>query len=417
MNEKLIYVYIDIKGSCKFVGRLWHHYNKGRESSSFEYDRNWLKDPEHFALEPALMLTDGKYHTEKGLNIFGSLGDSAPDRWGRILMKRAQLNKAFQEDCAPKTLSEIDYLLMVNDKLRQGALRFSLSKDGPFLSDSEDSIPPIIELTRLINASENIINSTESNEDLLLLVAPGSSLGGARPKSCVINKDGILSIAKFPRKDDYTCVEAWESVALTIAKQAGITVPEWRYENILNKPVIIENRFDRKGEHRIPFLSAMSMIGARDNEIDHSYLEIVEAIHRNGSKVNEDLKELFKRISLNILISNTDDHLRNHGFLYDNKGWFLSPVYDINPVPTHEKSRYLSLNINLDNNRASIDTILSISDEFRLKNHEAKEVIKSIAVSASQWRLIAKNHHIHSGEIEKMSSAFEHDDLQKSLQF
>jgi serine/threonine-protein kinase HipA len=418
MNEKEILVYIDTENSPRLVGRLWHHHSKGRESSSFEYDRSWLKSPDKFALEPALMLSEGKYHTGTKANIFGSIGDSAPDRWGRVLMKKAEFEFAKETGRSIKTLTEADYLLMVNDELRQGALRFALKENGPFLSNSTvHSIPPAVEISKLINASERVINSQETYNDIQLLLDPGSSLGGARPKSCIIKKDGSLALAKFPRKDDYGCIEAWESVALTIAKKSGILAPRWQYEKISGKPVIIEDRFDRDGNKRIPFLSAMSMVGARDNETDHSYLEIADAIMRHGSKVNSDLKELYKRIALNVLISNTDDHLRNHGFLYDKKGWTLSPVYDINPTPVSVKPRILSLNIDFDNSAASVDTLLSVSEEFRLKLPEAKNIIKSISENVSEWDKIAKAHNISSKEIDYMSSAFEHDDLKRSLDF
>jgi serine/threonine-protein kinase HipA len=295
-------------------------------------------------LPKRIHLTGAAYHTTVGTSVFGAIGDSAPDRWGRVLMRRAESIKAKAEKRRPVTLFEADYLLGVNDEARQGALRFSLEVDEPvFLSAKNiSSIPPLVDLAKLLSATERFLEEDESPEDLKLLLAPGSSLGGARPKASVRDLDGSLAIAKFPRRDDEYNIVVWEAVALSLAKLAGIKVPDWRLETILNKPVLITKRFDRSTNGRIPFLSAMSMLGARDNE-EHSYLEIAYAIVQNGASTNKDLAELWRRIVFSIMISNTDDHLRNHGFIYErNHGWRLSPVYDINPTPIEIKPRVLT---------------------------------------------------------------------------
>jgi serine/threonine-protein kinase HipA len=376
---------------------------------------NTIRNPERFALEPALQLMEGSYHTNDKQLLFGAIGDSAPDRWGRVLMRRAEAKRALAVKETARTLMEKDYLLGVNDETRQGALRFTQSIGSPFLKPSDkNSIPPLIELPKLLSASEKFLSSKESAEDLKLLLAPGSSLGGARPKASVRDKDGSLAIAKFPCKDDGLNVVLWEAVALTLAKAAGIATPQWRIETVLRKPVLIEKRFDRTAKSRIPFLSSMSMLGASDNET-RSYIEIAYAVTQHGSQPNKDLAELWKRIVFNVLISNTDDHLRNHGFLYEHqRGWKLSPVYDINPTPTSIKPRILSTAIDFNNNEASLDLALSVIEDFRLTKKRAQGIVKDVVGAVAKWRKAAKQVGLKESDIEKMSCAFEHEDFDKA---
>ncbi len=266
-------VYVDLEGEPVLAGRLWARMRKGRDSATFEYDEEWLERPNRFALEPALQLDPGPFHTTPNMPVFGAVGDSAPDRWGRALMRRAERRHAERAGETPRTLREIDYLLMVNDEARQGALRFALEPGGPFLAtDDMTPIPPLVELPRLLSAAEHVVGESDSDEDLRLLLAPGSSLGGARPKASVRDRDGQLAIAKFPHKDDEVDIVRWEAVALSLAERAGIPVPEWRMESVAGKSILLLRRFDRAGNRRIPFLSAMSMLGATDNET-RSYLE------------------------------------------------------------------------------------------------------------------------------------------------
>jgi len=415
VSSRQVYVSISLQDECHLVGTLWCHNRKGRESASFEYAHSWRMHPMRFALEPALKLDEGTFHTQAEQIIFGAVGDSAPDRWGRVLMRRSEAARARKNNETPRTLTEIDYLLGVSDEARQGALRFSETPEGPYLSpNSRSSIPPLIELPKLLSASERFLDDNETAEDLRLLLVPGSSLGGARPKASVRDKDGSLAIAKFPRKDDEYKIVLWEAIALTLAYKAGINVPEWRLETIANKPVLIIKRFDRVNGIRIPFLSAMSMLGAKDNE-RHSYLEIAYALSMYGAEPNKDMEELWRRIIFTILISNTDDHLRNHGFIYENyKGWRISPAYDMNPTPLEIKPRILSTSINHDDPAASIDTALSVIKDFRIEKSRAHEIIKEVASVVDKWRDIASNFGISKKEADRMASAFEHDDLKKS---
>lgn len=415
MSSKEILVSIALGEENHLVGRLWSHNRKGRESASFEYDPAWLKHPERFALEPALSLTAGAFHTAADQSMFGALGDSAPDRWGRVLMRRAEAARAKEAGETPRTLGEIDFLLGVNDEARQGALRFSEKPEGPFLAPRDrKTIPPLVELPRLLSATERFLADEDSAEDLRLLLAPGSSLGGARPKASVIDADGALAIAKFPRKDDDVDVVTWEAVTLALAEKTGITVPQWRLETVADKPVLIIRRFDRAGKNRVPFLSAMSMLGARDNE-PHSYLEIADALKQHGASPDADMAELWRRIVFSVLVSNTDDHLRNHGFVYQReKGWRLSPAYDINPTPVEIKPRVLTTMIDLHDGTASLDLALSVASEFRVKKDEAKAIIREVAAAVAQWRTVAGQYKLTKRDIDRVASAFDHADLEKA---
>jgi len=248
-------------------------------------------------------------------------------------------------------------------------------------------------------------------------VAPGSSLGGARPKASVREKDGRLAIAKFPRRDDDFSTVLWEAVALDLAAKAGIAVAQSRVEKIGTKPVLLVQRFDRAGADRIPFLSPMSMLGARDNQ-QHSYLEIVDALRRHGAAPERDIQALWRRIVFNILISNTDDHLRNHGFLYaGTDGWQLSPAYDLNPVPPEIRPRILSTAINEGDGTASLDMAMEVVAYFELDAAEARAIAAEVGKAVSNWRARAERHGIRDAEIDRMASAFEHDDLKQAVRF
>lgn len=330
-------------------------------------------------------------------------------------MRRAERRAAEREGRQPRTLFEIDFLLLVDDEARAGALRFAEKSDGPFLAEAgQFRIPPIMELNRLLAATERYIADTESEEDLRLLVAPGSSLGGARPKASVRDADGHLCIAKFPHRDDFSDAVLWEAVALTMAARASIPVPDWRVVQIGKKHALVLRRFDRREGTRIPLLSAMSMLSATDNE-PHTYLEIAEAIRQQGAAPNDDLKQLWRRIVFNVLISNVDDHLRNHAFLYERqKGWRLSPAFDMNPVPTDIKPRVLSTGIDPDDNSASLELAFGVAEYFGLKEGDAKAIAAEVATAVGRWRQEAQKVGIGKVEIDRMASAFEHKDLQRA---
>src|SRR5215472_4526571 len=245
--DREVLVYVDLQAAPRLVGRLWARVRKDLENASFEYDKDWLEHAERFSLEPALKLGPGPFHTPSDKPLFGAIGDSAPDRWGRVLMRRAERRRAEREGRTPRTVREVDYLLLVDDEARQGALRFAEKEGGPFLADQDlGKIPPLIELPRLLSAAEHVMADKDSDEDLRLLLAPGSSLGGARPKASVRDRDGHLAIAKFPSQGDEVNMVLWEALALTLAAKAGIPVPVWRLETVARKPVLLLRRFDRE---------------------------------------------------------------------------------------------------------------------------------------------------------------------------
>jgi serine/threonine-protein kinase HipA len=417
MTDRSLLVYVDIDGKPVRVGRLWTRDRRGRETASFAYDDAWLASPERFPLEPALTLGAGEHHTPMDKALFGALGDSAPDRWGRNLMRRAERQRARREGRPPRTLLEIDYLLGVDDETRMGALRFAEEAGGPFLaSGGPMRVPPLIELPRLLSATERLADDNDADDDdLRLLLAPGSSLGGARPKASIRDRDGSLAIAKFPHKEDDIPIVPWETVALRLAAKAGIVVPDSRIEQVVGKAVLVLRRFDRTGERRLPFLSAMSMIGASDNEA-HSYLEIADALRQHGAAPTEDLAALWRRVLFSVLISNTDDHLRNHGFLYvRGGGWRLSPAYDLNPVPTDIKARVLSLAIDEGDTTASFEIAMETAPYYGLTAEQARTIAAEVAAAVSEWRQEAAREGLTSNQIGRMSSAFEHDDLKKAM--
>lgn len=414
--EKEALVYVDLRGTPHLVGRLWTRTRQARESATFEYDASWLAHPERFSLEPAIKLGPGPFHAPSGKPLFGAIGDSAPDRWGRLLMRRAERRRSGDEERTPRTLMETDYLLMVDDEARQGALRFAEREGGPFLAGpGQRKIPALIDLPQLLSAAEHVLSGTDTGEDLRLLLASGSSLGGARPKASVRDRGGHLAIAKFPNQGDEVNTVLWEAVALTLAAKAGIPVPVWRVATVSGKPVLLLRRFDREREMRLPFLSAMSMLDAQDNE-PRSYLEFVDVLRQYGAAPKEDMHALWRRIVFSILISNTDDHLRNHGFLWAGPaGWRLSPAYDLNPVPTDIKPRVLSTAIDLDDRTASLKLALEVAGYFELGEAEAHKIAGQVGHAVATWRKQAAKLGLTPAEADRMASAFEHEDLQAAL--
>ncbi|MEN9856484.1 MAG: hypothetical protein RL186_516 [Pseudomonadota bacterium] len=399
-------VSIDLDDQTHFVGTLWARQKGGRESASFEYAKEWLENPKRFSLEPALQIGRGAFHTQSNQKIFGAFGDSAPDRWGRVLIQRLERRNARAENRPPRAIFEIDYLLQVGDHARQGALRFSHNREGPFLAlDGAIPIPPLIEIPKLLSAATRFAKEEETSEDLRLLLAPGPSLGGARPKASIIDTNGSLAIAKFPKPDDETNVSAWEAVALTMARDAKIPTPDFRILAIDGRSILILQRFDRHNGSRVPFLSAMSMLGAEDNQT-RSYMEIADAIRQYGAKADEDCAQLWRRIVFSIMIANTDDHLRNHGFLYGKNGWRLSPAYDLNPVPLDLKPRMLTTAINEVEIEGNLDIALEVSSHFGLKLNEAKAMIGDVAAVVRNWRIYAETFGIPKKQRERMASAF-----------
>lgn len=416
MSEPAAFVLIELAGSVRPVGRLWIRAGKNKESASFEFDPGWIADPIHYALGPGLPPTAGAFHSGEGRAMFGALGDSAPDRWGRRLIARNEARRARVAGQTPRAPREIDFLLGVTDYVRQGALRFTRESGGPFIAETgPNHVPPLVKLGELLAAAgalEDDPDSVEGDNAVLLLLAPGSSLGGARPKASVRDRDGSLAIAKFPEKADTVDSVRWEMVMLDIAKRAGISVPKARLEMVGDIPVLLVNRFDRRGEIRVPFLSTMSLLDAQDGDT-RSYVEISDSLRRIASRASLDGPQLWRRLAFNILASNFDDHLRNHAVLYDEIGWRLSPAYDLNPVPRSAKDRLLSTAINIDEDTtASIELAIDAAHEFFLSRDEAKAIAGEVAKKIAAWRDDAAKLGLSATEIERMESAFEHHDAE-----
>lgn len=409
--EQKILVYENFSSDePKRLGVLYVDTLRGTEHYAFEYDDDWLKESEFsFHLDPDISMFSGRQYTTK--SIFGMFADASPDRWGRVLMKRREAIKARNENRKPDKLYDSDFLLGVYDQTRVGAIRFKSEEDGPFLSDDQETAAPpwatlrsLEEASRQFEKDENFLNA----KWLKQLLKPGSSLGGARPKATVEDEQGNLWIAKFPSKNDEYNVGAWEKVVHDLAKLCGLNVPESKVE-IFSKDgsTFLVKRFDRDGKKRIHFASAMTMLGKCDgasSDDGSSYIDIVDFIKAYGACPKEDLIELFKRIVFNMVVSNTDDHLRNHGFVLTNKGWKLSPLYDVNPVPYGDT---LSLNVDNYDNSISIDLAISVAGFYNIKTEKAKAYADEIImIVRNNWEGLAQKYGINRAQIEEMRPAF-----------
>lgn len=413
-DARIIYVYKDWDAAIpEKIGTIYVEGGKGKEVISFEYDNAWLENVDtSLIFDPDLMLYKGRQYAPLDKSMFGIFADSCPDRWGRLLMKRREAIIAKKEERKPKRLTDIDFLLGVYDETRMGGLRFSVTEDGPFLSDDRElATPPWTTLCKLESASLAFEKNEDGMEEKWLkqLLAPGSSLGGARPKASVSAPDGSLWIAKFPSKHDDINVGAWEMVVHDLAVMCGLDVPEAKLEHFSKTgSTFLTKRFDRDGEHRIHFASAMTLLGKNDGASaadGSSYLDIVSLIRKYGATPKKDLLELWKRIVFNMAVSNTDDHLRNHGFILTNEGWCLSPLYDVNP---NSDGDVLSLNVDEYSNLIDFELALDVAPAFGLTEKQAKiqlDEIKSIV--ENNWRMLAKKQGLARGEIEGMAPAFD----------
>lgn len=411
-NQKAILVYDDFSFNTPvLLGKLYVDVIKGGENYSFEYDDTWLQKTRlSVTLDPDLLPYGGRQYPNKK-NIFGLFADASPDRWGRVLMNKRERLLAEKEARKPKKLNDSDFLLGVYDETRMGGIRFKLEENGEFLSDDkETAAPPWATLRTLEEASRQFENdATAFNEKWLnQLLKPGSSLGGARPKATVQDTNGDLWIAKFPSKNDDNNTGAWEKVVHDLARMCELNVPESKLETFskLGSTFLVK-RFDRDGKKRIHFASAMTLLGKTDgaSAVDgSSYLDIVSFIKSNGCNPQKDLIELWKRIVFNMAVSNTDDHLRNHAFILTNKGWTLSPLYDVNPVPYGDE---LSLNVNSDDNRISIALAIDSASYFNIKEDDAKEMAHNIiTIVRDNWEKLAHKYKITRGQVEDMKPAF-----------
>ncbi len=407
-----IWVYAHWKGMLipKCIGVLSAHFGKGRKSFSFEYDSEWLSSHEQLLLDPDLGWYSGQQFPNYKDN-FGVFLDSMPDSWGKTLMQRREPQRAKEEERVARILHDIDYLLGVYDESRMGALRFKTDPEGPFLDTASDTtVPPWTSLGELQKAVD-FIESDEDDENIrnwiLMLIAPGTSLGGARPKANFSDKSNDLWIAKFPSRNDTIDIAAWEFLAYRMATRIGIKMASSAISKISGHyNTFLTKRFDRIKKERIHYASAMTMTGnteeyLRDNRA--SYLEIAEFIKFAGASNEEDLQELWKRIVFNISVSNTDDHLRNHGFILSDKGWRLSPAFDVNP--SIDKQGF-SLNLDTDNNDLDFDLARSVGEFFMLDRSAMDKILAQVKSVVGDWRKYANSIAITKAEQERMAPAF-----------
>jgi len=416
-KKKHIMVYAHWLGlqEPQFMGILSATQTKGKESFSFEYSPEWLQSGFSQMIDPDLQFYPGAFYPRDEKENFGIFLDSCPDRWGQVLMKRREAAMAKAAGRAPNKLLSSDFLLGVFDNHRMGALRFKTEPEGAFLNDRKEmAAPPWTSLRELEQASLRFEEDNTDDPDYLkwlnLLIAPGSSLGGARPKASVIDTANNLWIAKFPSKNDENDMAAWEMVVNELALKAGLTVAEGKIQQFNNKHhTYLTRRFDRNAAgERIHFASAMTLLGYTDGEGSEgaSYLELVAFIVKHGANVVSDLEELWRRIVFSICVKNTDDHLRNHGFLLTDHGWLLSPAYDINP---NEYGRGLHLNISEEDNSLDLDLAISVAGYFRLSDERAKEIIDRVTNVVDGWKNLAAKYKIPKAEQERMATAFSLD--------
>lgn len=409
-------VYADLERfqEPSLMGELHRQKSRSGDIFSFNYQKAWLTGDAALAFDPDLILVTGHQYPAPDRANFGIFLDSSPDRWGQVLMQRRENLRARQEGQRPRTLTEWDFLLGVHDETRLGALRFRVSPDGPFVdSDARFAAPPLTSLRELQASSlqfEEYLNQEEHPEYarwLAQLFAPGTSLGGARPKASVRDEQGALCIAKFPSRQDTRDMGGWELVANRLAAKAGIVVPEARPLRLEGSPytTFLAKRFDRKSHgRRLAFVSAMTLTQHKDGEPGASYLELVDLLQSRGESTAADCEQLFRRVLFNILIHNTDDHLRNHGFFVGEQGIWLSPAYDMNPSVDRTE---LTLAINEVETACDVSIAMDASRDYGLTAQQASRVLNEVQKVVRSWRSEANRLHVPKAEQDRMASAFE----------
>ena len=406
MSDVEVEVCLDVgAGTVAVVGRLFLRRKRGAESATFRYEDDWIGDPQGYAIDPQLPLRSGSFHTGVDQQLFRAFADLAPDRWGVELALRYERRRADQDGETPRSLGEADFLLAVRDQLRQGALRLRNPARGTFLAPNGGGVPHLVDLPRLLGASTKLEDDVETDAELRLLLDAGSSLGGARPKAHVTDS-GKLFIAKFPRPTrDAWSVIVWEQIALEMAAAGGIVVSPSCLVDVAGHAVLLVERFDRAdGHQRIGYVSALTMLEARDND-RRSYTEIAEVIETTSPQTTKDLRELWRRVAFSILISNADDHLRNHGFLRVGPGWILSPAFDLNPAP--DAVGFLSTAIETPRDRrADIALLVNWAEYFRVTDPAGE--LRRLLAATDTWRERAKHYGVAS-ETARLAPAFEHE--------
>ena len=412
---KTLFVYADFDWLVKptLVGELGYESLRGSDSYSFRYDADWLRKHGSLVLRADLNNDTGQQYTQPDRDIFGGFSDALPDRWGRLLLNRREQIQASEEKRPVRKLSSFDYLLGIDDFSRMGGFRFTTEKDGEFInSDTSLRVPPLTDIRALVAASMEIEKSEDLNrlpdkKWLLQLIHPGSSLGGARPKAGVMGSDGHLYVAKFPSRNDDYDVALWEHHSHLLAKAAGVIAAETSVIETGGKHhTLLSKRFDRNAEgRRRHFASAMTLLGLTDGcdaKTGNGYLDIVDFILQYCRDVEDNLRQLYRRVAFNIAISNSDDHFRNHGFLLTPRGWTLSPAYDMNPT----LNGYQALLINSSTNQADLSILLDSSEEYMISKAEAKQIISEVIAGVSRWKALANRLGIAKREIDLFEQVY-----------
>lgn len=396
MERLLVFADFDWLDKPELVGELCYEKLRGSDSYAFQYDEHWLKGHAEVKLSEDINNYPGMQYTQPGQDVFGCFLDALPDRWGRTMLKRREQILASEEKRAVRSLSSFDYLMGIDDFSRMGGFRFKKELEGEFINVSASlKIPPLTELKDLLHASREIEKSEEANvlpekKWIAQLIQPGSSLGGARPKASVLDEKGNLCIAKFPsRKDDYDA-GLWEHFSHLLAQKAGIEVAQTKVLGGLGKyHTFLSRRFDRKDEaKRVHFASSMSLLGLKDGDNaqgGYGYLDMVDFILQGCCDVEQNLQELYRRVAFNMCIGNSDDHFRNHGFLLTQKGWTLSPAYDMNPT----LNEYQSLLVNESSTKADISVLLDSCESYLIKKEIAANIIQEVQTAVSGWESLA----------------------------
>ncbi len=396
MRELFIYADFDWLDKPILVGELGYESLRGSDSYSFKYDNSWLRQYGSLSLSADINNYPGWQYTQPERDIFGCFSDALPDRWGRLLLNRREQIIAAEEKRPVHKLSSFDYLMGIEDISRMGGFRFKASQDGEFINcENSLRIPPLTDIRTLVTASMEIEKSEELNrlpekKWLQQLVHPGTSLGGARPKAVVVNDEGRLCVAKFPSRNDDYDVGLWEHHSHLLAKEAGVIAAQTSVVDTGRKyHTFLSKRFDRSDDgRRKHFASAMTLLGLTDGcdaKTGNGYLDIVDFILQNCCDVEDNLRQLYRRVAFNIAIGNSDDHFRNHGFLLTPKGWTLSPAYDMNPT----LNEYQALMINSSTNQADLNILHDSSKEYMIGRKEAEAIIDEVKSGVSQWKPVA----------------------------
>jgi serine/threonine-protein kinase HipA len=406
-REEVVAHLDDASSGNAVVGRLRRLRRGAKSVLSFAFDPDWLRGDHRLVLDPLLVAQEGEQYSNE---LFGIFADTAPDRWGRTLLMRREAAIARREGRRPRILDDWDFLVGVSDELRMGAVRLADPSDGHFVSSEAVGIPPMARLRQLQHYAQRAergerLSLKEEDQEIALLVAPGSSLGGARPKANFRGDDGALWIAKFPSRNDDWDVGGWEFVLNRLAEAARISVPgSGLLELTKGHRTFTARRFDRISDRRRLYASAMTLVGKRDRE-SASYLEIAEAITRYGdpTAINADLEELFRRVAFNVMTAHRDDHLRNHGFLAGPRGWRISPAFDVNPIPTSSEH---ALALDERDHTPSLDMVRQTAVYYRVKPDLAERILRELHEAVEPWRNVAADAGIDRDEIEMMADAF-----------